>query len=37
LLHRLHVTQAPQGCDYDFLQARTPDQLPFVEPVIGRS
>jgi dihydroxy-acid dehydratase len=37
LLHRMHVTQAPQGCDYDFLQARTPDRLPFVEPVIGRS
>jgi dihydroxyacid dehydratase/phosphogluconate dehydratase len=36
-LHRMHVTQAPQGCDYDFLQARSPDQLPFVEPVIGRS
>jgi dihydroxyacid dehydratase/phosphogluconate dehydratase len=37
VLHRMHVTQAPQGCDYDFLQAREPDQLPFVEPVIGRS
>jgi dihydroxyacid dehydratase/phosphogluconate dehydratase len=37
LLHRMHVTQAPQGCDYDFLQARTPAQLPMVEPVIGRS
>jgi dihydroxyacid dehydratase/phosphogluconate dehydratase len=37
LLHRMHVTQAPEGCDYDFLQARTPEQLPFVEPVIGRS
>jgi dihydroxyacid dehydratase/phosphogluconate dehydratase len=37
LLHRMHVTQAPQGCDYDFLQARAPEQLPFVEPVIGRS
>jgi dihydroxyacid dehydratase/phosphogluconate dehydratase len=37
LLHRMHVTQAPQGCDYDFLQARTAEQLPFVEPVIGRS
>jgi dihydroxy-acid dehydratase len=36
-LHRMHVTQAPEGCDYDFLQAREPDQLPFVEPVIGRS
>jgi dihydroxyacid dehydratase/phosphogluconate dehydratase len=37
LLHRLHVTQAPQGCDYDFLQARSPEQLRFTEPVIGRS
>jgi hypothetical protein len=37
VLHRLHVTQAPEGCDYDFLQARTPDTLPFAEPVIGRS
>jgi hypothetical protein len=23
LLHRQHVTQAPEGCDYDFLLART--------------
>jgi dihydroxyacid dehydratase/phosphogluconate dehydratase len=37
VLHRAHVTQAPQGCDYDFLQALTPDRLPFAEPVIGRS
>ncbi|MGH3255280.1 MAG: dihydroxy-acid dehydratase [Streptosporangiaceae bacterium] len=37
VLHRMHVTQAPEGCDYDFLQALTPDQLPFAEPVIGRS
>ena len=37
VLHRMHVTQAPEGCDYDFLQARGPEQLPFVEPVIGRS
>ena len=36
-LHRMHVTQAPEGCDYDFLQARGPEQLAFVEPVIGRS
>lgn len=42
-LYRAHVTQAPQGCDMDFLQAdfdhggdRT-NGLPFVEPVIGRS
>jgi dihydroxyacid dehydratase/phosphogluconate dehydratase len=37
VLHRQHVLQAPEGCDYDFLQARTPDLVPFVEPVIGRS
>jgi dihydroxy-acid dehydratase len=37
VLHRMHVTQAPEGCDYDFLQARTVDQLAFTEPVIGRS
>jgi dihydroxyacid dehydratase/phosphogluconate dehydratase len=37
MLHRMHVTQAPEGCDYDFLQARTVDQLAFIEPVIGRS
>jgi dihydroxy-acid dehydratase len=37
VLHRGHVTQAPEGCDYDFLQARSPEQLPFAEPVIGRS
>ena len=37
VLHRMHVLQAPEGCDYDFLVAWTPDQLAFVEPVIGRS
>jgi dihydroxyacid dehydratase/phosphogluconate dehydratase len=37
VLHRMHVTQAPEGCDYDFLQAKSPAQLPFTEPVIGRS
>jgi dihydroxyacid dehydratase/phosphogluconate dehydratase len=37
VLHRMHVLQAPEGCDYDFLAARTPDQLTFAEPVIGRS
>jgi dihydroxyacid dehydratase/phosphogluconate dehydratase len=37
MLHRQHVTQAPEGCDYDFLQAREPEQLAFAEPVIGRS
>ena len=37
VLHRMHVLQAPEGCDYDYLQPRTPDDLAFVEPVIGRS
>ena len=37
VLHRGHVLQAPAGCDYDFLRVASPDQLPFVEPVIGRS
>ncbi len=37
LLHRQHVTQAPEGCGYDFLQARTPSEVRFAEPVIGRS
>jgi dihydroxy-acid dehydratase len=37
VLHRMHVLQAPEGCDYDFLAARTPEQVAFVEPVIGRS
>jgi dihydroxyacid dehydratase/phosphogluconate dehydratase len=34
VLHRMHVMQAPEGCDYDFLRS---EQLTFVEPVIGRS
>jgi hypothetical protein len=29
VLHRMHVLQAPEGYDYDFLQARTPDQVTF--------
>jgi len=33
----MHVLQAPEGCDYDFLQPRTPEELTFAEPVIGRS
>jgi hypothetical protein len=37
VLDRMHVTQAPEGWDNDFLQVRTAEQLPFVEPVIGRS
>ena len=37
VLHRAHVLQAPDGCDYDFLRVTSQEQLPFVEPVIGRS
>jgi dihydroxy-acid dehydratase len=37
VLHRMHVTQAPQGCDYDFLCPQSAIDLPFTEPVIGRS
>ena len=37
VLHRMHVLQAPEGCDYDFLRPRTPEELTFAEPVIGRS
>ncbi|RCG31827.1 dihydroxy-acid dehydratase [Sphaerisporangium album] len=36
-LYQDHVTQAPEGCDLDFLQAPTPEHRRFVEPVVGRS
>jgi dihydroxy-acid dehydratase len=36
-LYRMHVTQADQGCDLDFLQAPTPEYRRFVPPVVGRS
>ena len=36
-LYEEHVTQAPDGCDFDFLEARSADDLTFVEPTIGRS
>lgn len=36
-LYRRHVSQAPEGCDFDFL-ATPSGQAPFlVEPVVGRS
>jgi dihydroxy-acid dehydratase len=36
-LYRRHVSQAPDGCDFDFL-ATPSGQAPFlVEPVVGRS
>jgi dihydroxy-acid dehydratase len=37
VLHRMHVLQAPEGCDYDFLRPVSDEDLAFVEPVIGRS
>ena len=36
-LYQAHVTQADTGCDFDFLQAPTPQHRTFVPPVIGRS
>jgi dihydroxyacid dehydratase/phosphogluconate dehydratase len=36
-LYASHVTQAPDGCDLDFLQAPTPAHRKVVEPVVGRS
>lgn len=36
-LYRRHVTQAPRGCDLDFLEAPTPAHRVVVEPVVGRS
>ncbi|MCU1489084.1 MAG: dihydroxyacid dehydratase [Acidimicrobiaceae bacterium] len=36
-LYRAHVTQAPKGCDLDFLESPSPEHRRFVEPVVGRS
>lgn len=36
-LYRQHVTQAPDGCDLDFLQAFVPGSEFFIEPTVGRS
>ncbi len=32
-----HVLQADQGCDFDFLRPKSPEELLFVLPVVGRS
>lgn len=37
LLFQRHVTQAPLGCDLDFLIGETEAQRQRIEPVIGRS
>jgi dihydroxy-acid dehydratase len=36
-LYQEHVTQAPDGCDFDFLRAPASGFPEFVEPVVGRS
>jgi dihydroxy-acid dehydratase len=36
-LYREHVSQAPQGCDLDFLTSPTEESRRFVPPVVGRS
>lgn len=36
-LYAEHVLQADEGCDFDFLRPRTPEELVFVPPVVGRS
>ncbi len=36
-LYARHVTQAPDGCDLDFLRAPTAAHRSFIEPVVGRS
>jgi len=36
-LYRRHVTQAPEGCDFDFLAQPTGLTPRLMEPVVGRS
>jgi dihydroxy-acid dehydratase len=36
-LYQAHVTQADEGCDFDFLQAPAREAPRLIEPVIGRS
>ena len=35
-LYQAHVTQAPKGCDFDFLEPEAGEPA-FMEPVVGRS
>jgi dihydroxy-acid dehydratase len=32
-----HVLQCDEGCDFDFLRPRNPEEMEFVLPVVGRS
>ena len=36
-LYIREVLQADEGCDLDFLKPKSDDELPFIEPVVGRS
>ncbi|MBP7690999.1 MAG: dihydroxy-acid dehydratase [Anaerolineales bacterium] len=36
-LYQDHVLQPDEGCDFDFLRPRTPEDLAFVPPTLGRS
>lgn len=36
-LYRRCVTQAPEGCDLDFLEAPTPAHRAVLDPIVGRS
>ncbi len=31
------VLQADEGCDFDFLKPKSNDDLPFIDPIVGRS
>lgn len=31
------ILQANEGCDFDFLKPKSNDELPFIEPIVGRS
>jgi dihydroxy-acid dehydratase len=36
-LYIREVLQADQGCDLDFLKPKSDEDLPFIEPIVGRS
>ncbi len=36
-LYIREVLQADEGCDLEFLRPRSKDDLPFIEPMVGRS
>ncbi|MEP6735443.1 MAG: dihydroxy-acid dehydratase [Chryseolinea sp.] len=36
-LFRREILQADEGCDFDFLKPKSKEDLPFIEPIVGRS